>query len=395
MTGKIFTMKGKASGKTNQRLHDFAGYLLDSRYGLYIEDYFNELLRIERKRTERSKKPFLLVLADVSGADWAERDYLLKNISSILFASTREIDIKGWYKNNEVVGILFTELSGVGESLASARNNILVKLGRNLSESVDDKRLRSVTISSHVFPEDGESQERELPPDSNLYPDLLTKQPKSHRFSLFIKRLIDLTVSLALLVLLSPLYVAIGLFVKLSSKGPVFFKQERVGHFGKKFTFLKFRSMYTDTDAEIHKKFIEQFIAGEKGNVTALGQDGQAPTFKITNDPRVTPVGRFLRKTSLDELPQLFNVLKGEMSLVGPRPPIPYECEHYDIWHRRRILEIKPGVTGLWQVKGRSSTSFDDMVRLDLKYALEWSLWLDLKILMLTPWAVVCGKGAY
>lgn len=124
MTGKIFMMKRKGNGRSGQNLHGFAGYLLDNTYGLYVEDYFNELLRIERKRTERSKKPFLLVLVDVSGIAWGERDYLLHGVCSVLFGSTREIDVKGWYKHNAVVGVLFTELAGVDESADLARDNI-------------------------------------------------------------------------------------------------------------------------------------------------------------------------------------------------------------------------------------------------------------------------------
>ena len=120
-----------------------------------------------------------------------------------------------------------------------------------------------------------------------------------------------------------------------------------------------------------------------------------APVFKITNDPRITPIGRVLRRSSLDELPQFLNVLIGDMSLVGPRPPIPYEVECYDIWHRRRLLAVKPGITGLWQVSGRSKVGFDDMVRLDLKYARSWSIWLDIKILIKTPHAVLSGEGAF
>jgi lipopolysaccharide/colanic/teichoic acid biosynthesis glycosyltransferase len=116
--------------------------------------------------------------------------------------------------------------------------------------------------------------------------------------------------------------------------------------------------------------------------------------FKLTHDSRITPIGCFLRKTSLDELPQLINVLMGNMSLVGPRPPLPYECELYDVWHRRRLLSCKPGITGLWQVLGRSRTTFDDMVRLDLRYIREWRLWLDIKILLMTPKAVINGTGA-
>ena len=156
--------------------------------------------------------------------------------------------------------------------------------------------------------------------------------------------------------------------------------------------FLKFRSMYFENDAEIHREYIRQFISA--------GEDHQRPddsngVYKIKDDPRVTRIGRFLRKTSLDELPQFFNVLRGEMSLVGPRPPIPYEVEIYGVWHRRRFLEAKPGITGLWQVEGRSRVKFDEMVRLDLKYAKTWSPWLDIKILLRTPAAVLRGSGAY
>jgi lipopolysaccharide/colanic/teichoic acid biosynthesis glycosyltransferase len=152
--------------------------------------------------------------------------------------------------------------------------------------------------------------------------------------------------------------------------------------------------MYVDTDSKIHEKYVKEFILWNKrgdDELASLKQDGQ---FKINRDPRVTPVGRFLRKTSLDELPQLFNVLVGNMSLVGPRPPLPYEVECYDTWHMRRVYEACPGITGLWQVKGRSRTTFDDMVRLDLQYVNKWSLWADIKILLQTPWAVLSCKGA-
>ena len=183
----------------------------------------------------------------------------------------------------------------------------------------------------------------------------------------------------------------IGLAIKASSKGPVLFKQERLGQYGKPFTVLKFRSMRTDSDPKIHQQYVEQFIAGQVD-----GNSSQArPVFKIQKDPRVTSIGRLIRKTSLDELPQFWNVLSGEMSLVGPRPAIAYEFRAYEAWHRRRVLEIKPGITGLWQVTGRSRTRFDDMVRLDLKYARAWSIWLDLKILAQTPAAVINGEGAH
>ena len=152
--------------------------------------------------------------------------------------------------------------------------------------------------------------------------------------------------------------------------------------------------MYTDADSTRHEQYIKGFILQSRNGSTALEALKQEGLFKLTNDPRVTPLGRVLRKTSLDELPQLLNVLAGTMSLVGPRPPIPYEIKNYDTWHTRRVLEAKPGITGLWQVQGRSRTTFDDMVRLDLQYIDQWSFWTDLKLLLQTPWTVIKCKGA-
>ena len=151
--------------------------------------------------------------------------------------------------------------------------------------------------------------------------------------------------------------------------------------------------MECGNDSRIHREYVKRFIAGEAD--PARVNYGQNAVYKIQRDPRVTSVGKFLRKSSFDELPQLINVLKGDMSLVGPRPPIPYEMESYQLWHRRRVLESKPGITGLWQVNGRSRLKFDDMVRLDLQYAKTWSLWLDIRILLRTPRAVLFGAGAY
>jgi lipopolysaccharide/colanic/teichoic acid biosynthesis glycosyltransferase len=151
--------------------------------------------------------------------------------------------------------------------------------------------------------------------------------------------------------------------------------------------------MYTNNDPKIHRDYVAQFISGE-GDLKQ--PDGSSiGAYKLTNDPRVTPLGRFLRRTSLDELPQLLNVLTGDMSLVGPRPPVPYEFECYEIWHRRRVIEVKPGITGLWQINGRSKTTFDEMVRLDLTYAKLRSVSLDFKILLKTPAAVLSGEGAH
>jgi lipopolysaccharide/colanic/teichoic acid biosynthesis glycosyltransferase len=205
--------------------------------------------------------------------------------------------------------------------------------------------------------------------------------------------MIDVVGSVVGLILFAPTFLVIALAIRLSSKGPVLFRQLRVGRYGTPFVFLKFRSMYIDNSAQLHKQYVTQLIAGQAD--PQLSHDSNGAVYKLTRDPRVTRVGAFLRSTSLDELPQLWNVLRGEMSLVGPRPPIPYEVEAYDIWHRRRVLEAKPGITGLWQVSGRSRLKFDEMVRLDVRYARVRSIWLDVKILLRTPWSVILGDGAY
>jgi lipopolysaccharide/colanic/teichoic acid biosynthesis glycosyltransferase len=201
----------------------------------------------------------------------------------------------------------------------------------------------------------------------------------------------DIFGSALLLILCAPLLAIIAAAVKVSSRGPVLFKQDRIGQYGRRFTFLKFRSMRADNDPSVHKEYVTKLIAGEAERMPAQGEGNGV--YKLAQDTRITRIGRFLRKTSLDELPQFVNVLRGDMSLVGPRPPIPYELAAYQTWHRRRLLEVKPGITGLWQVTGRSRVKFDDMVRLDLRYAMSWSPWLDVKILARTPGAVV--KGAH
>jgi exopolysaccharide biosynthesis polyprenyl glycosylphosphotransferase len=198
-------------------------------------------------------------------------------------------------------------------------------------------------------------------------------------FQLFVKRVMDVAGSLVLLVLLSPLLVTAALAVKLTSPGPVFFGQERVGMNKRRFRLLKFRSMVVD--AEARKKELEHL------------NEMDGPVFKIRKDPRVTRVGAILRKLSIDELPQLINVLKGEMSLVGPRPPLWSEVDLYD-WTDRRRLSIKPGITCLWQVSGRNQLTFEEWMVLDKKYIDNWSIWLDLKILLMTIPVVLLGKGA-
>ncbi len=223
-------------------------------------------------------------------------------------------------------------------------------------------------------------------------------------FNWALKRAFDLVLSAVLLVIIAPLLLLIALTIKLTSCGPVLYRQARVGLGRRPFTFLKFRSMRVDSDSAIHQSFTTNWIYGRTGggaagpaprSVGAAASDsfGAAPgVHKITRDPRVTLVGRLLRKTSLDELPQLWNVARGDMSLVGPRPAIAYEVERYSEWHKRR-LDVLPGITGLWQVSGRNALSFDQMVRLDIEYIETWSLEQDLKILLKTVPALLFGKA--
>jgi len=206
--------------------------------------------------------------------------------------------------------------------------------------------------------------------------------------SLF-RRVLDLGATILVLIPIIPVMAIVGLLIKCTSRGPVLFKQQRIGQFGKKFTFLKFRTMYHNCDQTVHEKYVSNFIEDKAEKHEKNGRE----YFKLVDDPRITTVGKFLRETSLDELPQLFNVFKGEMSLVGPRPPIDYEVKKYQTWQLRRILEAKPGITGLWQVLGRSSTRFDDQVRLDLKYVEKQSFWLNIWILFKTIGVVFTRKG--
>jgi len=223
------------------------------------------------------------------------------------------------------------------------------------------------------------------------YPLLTLKPTPLEGWNRIIKRVFDFIISAILLIILAPFMWAIALAVRLNSKGPALFKQRRPGQFGRPFTFYKFRSMYThlSTGKEYGGKEAEDFRNRLKAKNEAPGF-----LFKIKNDPRVTKVGRFLRRTSLDELPQLFNVIDGEMSLVGPRPALFDEVKKYEPRHRRRLL-VKPGITGLWQVSGRVETSFEDYIRMDTYYLEHWSLLLDLKIIFRTILAVLKKKGAY
>jgi lipopolysaccharide/colanic/teichoic acid biosynthesis glycosyltransferase len=201
------------------------------------------------------------------------------------------------------------------------------------------------------------------------------------------RRLIDLVISAVMIVLLSPLLIAVAVAIRLDSRGSALFRQRRVGYGEREFTIFKFRSMRCDADPGGHRDYVTALIKGKQAN------GGRKNLYKLAVDDRITPVGRWIRRWSLDELPQLFNVVAGDMSLVGPRPAIPYEVDEYPSWYLDRFA-VKPGLTGLWQVSGRNERTYEEMVRLDIEYAERRSLLLDLSILARTPLTVLARRGA-
>lgn len=374
--------RSKLAASVDQLKSDFTNPVL-------VEEVFRAALCRERKRSERSRKHLLLMLVDFKPTQDGSDLQHLEKVSGVLASQIRETDIAGWFENGKILGVIFTEL---GETDAPTAIKIIEsKVADGCKVACKPAVLKRLEISFYAFPDDwaGDGTTKRIVP--TLYPDLFETE-KNRKGSLLIKRIMDVLGSGAALLFLSSVFLVLALIIKCTSKGPVFFRQKRVGQYGNEFTFLKFRSMRVSNNTQIHKDYVKSFIAGK---ATKNSSETGAGVFKITNDPRVTPIGRLMRRTSLDELPQFWNVLVGDMSLVGPRPPIPYELEAYDIWHRRRLLEVRPGITGLWQVHGRSRTTFDEMVRLDLQYSRTWSPMLDIKILLDTPRAVFSGDGAY
>jgi lipopolysaccharide/colanic/teichoic acid biosynthesis glycosyltransferase len=339
---------------------------------------FRIQLRREKRRVERSSAPLSIILFQLHESVLSNK-IQLKNFLNSIRTRTRETDIKGWV-DSKTIGTILPDTDG--EGLKKCLNSLIRGTGHQL-----------YSIIKGSYPD---SLFEELLDDSKTAPGFspfaLDHMATGRSAAHFFKRCFDVFGSLVGLILFLPLMALTAVAIKISSPGPVIFRQTRLGRGGKRFFFYKFRSMYLENDDRCHREFVAGLIEG-KHELLNQGEKNR-PVFKIINDHRITPVGRAIRRLSIDELPQFFNVLKGEMSLVGPRPPIPYEVEKYKPWHLRRILEIKPGITGLWQVDGRSRTSFDEMVRLDLRYLINWSFWLDLKILLKTIKAVIGTKGA-
>jgi lipopolysaccharide/colanic/teichoic acid biosynthesis glycosyltransferase len=343
---------------------------------LISEEAFSQMLRLEQRRTERSGRSFLLVL--ISGEDLRANpdDEFVGEIASAISSCIRETDVFGWYEKLTTLGLMMTEIADTSAGVVEA---IVRKISIVLQKSLSAEVYCRLALVVRIFP--SESEDRVFRVD-------LSNRGMATWIDQGVKRTIDIVASVAALIVLSPLFVLIAILVKCTSEGPILFCRKRVGRHGKEFSFYKFRTMSTNNDPNIHREYVAKLIAGV---ADAKQNDG---LFKLVNDPRITRIGRFLRRSSLDELPQFFNVLLNDMSLVGPRPPLPYEYERYCNWHKRRVLELKPGITGLWQVEGRSRTTFDEMVRMDLRYSKVRSIWLDLKIMLKTPAVMFFGRGA-
>jgi len=341
------------------------------------ERLFRDALVRERKRADRFEEAFAVLLIAF------ERKRLtpavLSRLTESLSQSPRPADVIGWFEQDSVLG--FIRCAAAGEA-AGAAATLTDVVQRAMARGLPKDLVASCSIQCETYP----SQSQAIAPVFLVDRGL----PRQSRFvQTASKRTLDVAGSAACLLAFGPVLLCVAAAVKLTSKGPVFFRQQRIGEAGQPFTMLKFRTMQANADPRIHQEYVEKFI--QSNQAAASGKDD---VFKLVNDPRVTAIGDFLRRSSLDELPQFWNVLRGDMSLVGPRPPLPYEVARYKQWHRRRVLEAKPGITGLWQVTGRSRTTFDEMVRLDLRYARTRSVWKDLHILLATPKAVLTGKGA-
>lgn len=342
---------------------------------LLPREHFLGQLGREQRRSDRSKSALSIAVYRLAKHTDPE---LAGRLSDLLLTSKRETDIAGEI-GPSTFAIICTDTDGAGVQR-------FVEKIESLSDDLP-YAVECATYPDQLF--EGLSSSTEVTAESHA---LFRHGHGLQRDGYFLKRTIDILGALLALLLFSPVMLLTALAVRLSSPGPIIFRQARIGQGGRSFMFLKFRSMVTHGDDRIHRDYVKSLIQGE--NAKANQQGPGEPLYKIKTDPRVTRVGRFIRKTSIDELPQLINVLRGDMSLVGPRPPVPYEAESYQSWHLRRVLEIKPGITGLWQVEGRSRVTFDEMVRMDLRYVRGCSLLLDLRILLKTILVVVRGDGA-
>lgn len=427
--------------KLFENLAHFRQSSVQTQNNFYTPELFGQRLALEKRRAERLSYKFSMIVLSLKGyldkcaAGNGDLKNEVRQILGLICSEIRETDLVGLC-HDEIVSILLPDTDNFGAQCACQR--VVGKLLRSHRAGVDvnNVSLKDLTIEIISYPEKDrtELQEKAAPERRNGKPPAPMQSPVGavnfeaqhfnqinicvskavslpiatslleaffwdqqliRNFSLaakkILKRAMDIIGAVMGLVLFAPLMITAGLLIKATSSGPILYKQRRLGYMGQPFMFLKFRSMHHNCDENLHQEYVKKLVKGKTHEIN--NGSAENPFYKITNDPRITPLGSFLRKTSIDELPQFWNVLKGEMSLVGPRPAIPYEVEEYQNWHYRRILEIKPGMTGLWQVSGRSRTTFDEMVRLDIQYARNWSIALDIKILFKTIREVFRADG--
>ena len=347
----------------------------ESRVSLKIHtrEELEEIIKHERYRADRTGHEFSLVVFNIEHNDTEQKLRFLNNMMQRI----RNIDEIGVF-DNQTIGVILpdTDLKGA-HTFALSTEKKLVSPEADFAYNVysyPDAWFESESFISSINSIEPAGETGNPVPFRELHPHvesfIVARIPGWKRF-------LDITGSSIGLILCLPLLLLVAAYIKIVSPGPVFFRQERVGYKGKKFIFLKFRTMKHDNNQDFHKKHATDFINSDK---TMEKLD--------TNDSRIIPGGKLLRKACIDELPQLINVLRGEMSLVGPRPCIPYEAEEYLQWHKNRF-NILPGLTGLWQVSGKNDLTFKQMVRLDISYISRLSLWQDIKIIFLTIPAIL------
>ena len=349
------------TGKSKRKLKRFTFKPYGNKWGIYSTTEFSYLLKKERIRADRANSLFSVVLFHFSTS---ENPNTIKTLISKFQHSVREIDYIGWH-DQKTIGIILPQTSSFGaKQFLSHVKEYVVKF--NYTEEII-----SYPVNNSLG---GKSSSVES--DNDKTKDLLIND-----FSMPIplwKKILDKVGSIGGLLFFSPLFILLAIYIRIVSPGPVFYCQTRIGYKGREFKFWKFRTMHVNTKTDSHKKYLKTLI------------NSNTPMAKLDerNDPRIIPGGRILRKACLDEIPQIFNILKGDMSLVGPRPCIPYEAEEYLRWHKYRF-DINPGLTGLWQVSGKNKLTFKQMIRLDIKYSQNMSFLLDIRIILATIPAIL------
>ncbi len=368
---------------------------------IYSTEEFKNIISRERIRCDRSGSFFSLVTFNLSGKSEKAIVQLMEILNT---RGTRTIDEVGMFgRQNIGVCLHDTDKTGALSFANTIHERIISATGQNFSYNVyvypTDWR-GSGNGNGHLnnlHKNNGYNKQSKLNLNRSLFlrdqsENVFVDNGKSKNSLIKVsnytsphwKRIMDITLSVLALILLSPLFLITILFIKILSPGPSFFKQERVGYMGKTFIMIKFRSMKVGNNTSAHKEYFAELINSTKNG----GDNEKKPMTKQDNLNNMIPFGRMFRRLCIDELPQLINVLRGEMSLIGPRPPIPYEVEEYLNWHKGRF-DVVPGITGLWQVSGKNRLTFDQMIRLDIKYSRQGSFWLDIKIILKTPFAII------